>query len=126
MATIYGRGFHLLFFLPTLMMANIVLLVAGMGFDAASYSRTASLAEDNTLDIHWTVDSKRGTLRLAVHAKAVTGGGGGDGGGGGGWVGFGFAEMGGMEGSDMFFYEAEVRKFGNSIVFLWCYVALRT
>ena len=69
--------------------------VAAQGFDGTAYSRNVSL--DPNLDVFWTVDTEAETIRVAVHAKAATG-----------WVGVGISEMGGMEGADILFYEAEV------------------
>lgn len=70
---------------------------AAIDFDGSYYVRNASLHTD--LDIFWTVDTELQTIRMAVHAKAASG-----------WVGVGISEMGGMEGADIAFYEAEVRK----------------
>lgn len=76
---------------------NQRLLTFAIEFDGSSHARSASL--DGDLDIYWTIDDEAETIRIAVHAKAATG-----------WVGFGISEMGGMEGADIVFYEAEVRK----------------
>ncbi|CAM9395306.1 unnamed protein product [Sphacelaria rigidula] len=58
-----------------------------------SYSRNMTL--DDNFDFYWTIDTELATIRVAVHAKAATG-----------WAGFGFSEMGGMEGADIIYYEA--------------------
>ena len=78
------------------------LLASAIEFDGSSYARTASLDAD--LDIFWTIDDEAETIRVAVHAKAATG-----------WVGFGISEMGGMEGADIVFYEAEVSTCNNAL-----------
>lgn len=67
----------------------------GQQFDASSYTRNNTIHEDTV--IYWTVDTESETVRVAVHAKAASG-----------WAGFGFSEMGGMEGSDIVYYEAAV------------------
>eukprot|EP00752_Nemacystus_decipiens_P015392 g13725.t1 len=70
------------------------LVASAIGFDGSSYTRNASL--DTDLDIFWTIDDETETIRIAVHAKDATG-----------WAGVGTSEMGGMEGADIVFYEAE-------------------
>lgn len=60
-----------------------------------SFARNASLHAN--LDIFWTIDAELETIHIAVHAKAASG-----------WAGVGISEMGGMEGADIVYYEAEV------------------
>ena len=72
------------------------LLATAIEFDGSSYTGNVSL--DAGVDIFWTIDDEAETIRVAVHAKAATG-----------WAGVGISEMGGMEGSDIVFYEAAVR-----------------
>lgn len=69
------------------------------------FARSAPLSDD--LDLYWTADVESEVFRLAVHAKEASG-----------WLGFGVSEMGGMEGADIMFYEAEVRhekKLGSNV-----------
>ncbi|CAM9538151.1 unnamed protein product, partial [Choristocarpus tenellus] len=65
-----------------------------MNFDGSTYLRSTTLHEN--MSIYWTIDIDLGTIQLAVHAKGVSG-----------WVGFGVSELGGMEGSDIVYYERE-------------------
>lgn len=76
----------------------IVFLPAASGqeFDISSYNRNVSIHNDT--NIYWTIDTKSETIRVAVHAKIASG-----------WASFGFSEMGGMEGSDIVYYEVAVR-----------------
>ncbi|CAM9519920.1 unnamed protein product [Sphacelaria rigidula] len=73
-------------------LATVCLPASGQQVDV-SYSRNLTL--DDNFDFYWTIDTDLATIRVAVHAKAATG-----------WAGFGFSEMGGMEGADIIYYEA--------------------
>ena len=76
-------------------MASNVSRVTADDFNSSVYARNASLS--SSIDLFWTIDSDLGTIRVAVHAKAASG-----------WAGLGMSEMGGMEGADIVYYEAEV------------------
>lgn len=84
----------------TVLVFGIVVVAAT--FNGTSYARNATL-HDN-LDIYWTVDTGLGIFRVAVHVTSASG-----------WVGFGFSEMGGMEGSDIVYFESTVRAFSQHI-----------
>lgn len=81
----------------------LVALAHGQQFDASVYDRNATIHDD--VDIYWTVDTATETFRVAVKAKVASG-----------WAGFGFSEMGGMEGSDIVYYETLVRSCSGHIV----------
>lgn len=56
---------------------------------------SSTITEPPAVALHWTIDSDKSTLHIAVAAEAS------------GWVGLGFSEMGGMMGSDIVvFFEA--------------------
>lgn len=80
-----------------IVVASTISPVATEEFNSSLYARNASLSSD--LDLFWTIDSDFATIRVAVHAKAASG-----------WAGLGVSEMGGMEGADIVYYEAEVRE----------------
>lgn len=64
-------------------------------FNGSSYKQNATLHDD--LDMYWTVDTETDTFRVALRVKTSSG-----------WAGIGFSEMGGMEGSDIVYYETAV------------------
>lgn len=83
-------------FLTAVIIGQRLLATAAINFNSSSYARNVSL--DAGVDIFWTINGEAGTIRVAVHAKDATG-----------WASVGISEMGGMEGSDIVFYEAAVR-----------------
>ena len=91
-------GAKIMTLVAVIILASNISMGATDEFDSSMYARNASLSSN--LDLFWTIDYELATIRVAVHAKAASG-----------WAGLGMSEMGGMEGADIVYYEAEVREW---------------